>query len=90
MYTPKEKTKQTEDKKMWEKGTLLIDGTTVKYCVKHYGEPSEEYGIEGGRISKMELRIDGKVTLNYDRGWGMEPEDETSQLAYAVLLKQYN
>ena len=63
---------------MWEKGTLLIDGTNVKYCVKHYGEPSEEYGIEGGCISKMELRIDGKVTLNYDRGWDMEPEDETS------------
>jgi len=90
MYTPKEKTKQTEDKKMWEKGTLLINGTNVKYCVKHYEEPSEEYGIDGGRISKMELRIDGKVTFNYDRGWDMEPEDETSQLAYAVLLKKYN
>ena len=90
MYTPKRKTKQTEDTNMWEKGTLLIDGTNGKYCVKHYGEPSEEYGIEGGCISKMELRIDGKVTLNYDRGWDMEPEDEISQLAYAVLIKQYN
>lgn len=75
---------------MWDKGTLLIDGTNVKYCVKHYAEPSEEYGIDGGRISKMELRIDGKNTLNYDRGWDIEPEDEASQLAYAVILKQYN
>jgi hypothetical protein len=47
---------------MWEKGTLLIDGTSVKYWVKHYEEPSEEYGIDGGRISKMELRVNGKVT----------------------------
>lgn len=75
---------------MWEKGSLLIEGTVVKYWVKHYPEPSEEYGIDGGRISKMELRVDGKVTLNYDRGWDIEPEDEASQLAYAVLMKQYN
>jgi hypothetical protein len=38
----------------------------------------------------MELRVNGKVTLNYDRGWDIEPEDEASQLAYAALLKQYN
>lgn len=75
---------------MWEKGSLLIEGTVVKYGVKHYPELSEEYGIDGGKISKMELRIDGKVTLNYDRGWNIEPEDEASQLAYAVLMKKYN
>ena len=75
---------------MWEQGKLLIEGMNVKYYVKHYEEPSEDYGIEGGRISKMELRIDGKITLNYDRGWDIEPEDEISQLAYAALLKKYN
>ena len=75
---------------MWEKGSLLIEGTVVKYWIKHYEEPSEEYGIEGGRISKMELRIGGEVTLSYERGWGKEPEDEISQLAYAILMKKYN
>ena len=75
---------------MWEQGKLLIEGMNVKYYVKHYEEPSEDYGIEDGWISKMELRIDGKVTLNYDRGWDIEPEDEISQLAYAALLKKYN
>lgn len=75
---------------MWEQGSLLIDGTVVKYWVKHYAEPSEDYGIDGGCISKIELRIDGKVTLNYDRGWDIEPEGEASQLAYAVLMKKYN
>lgn len=74
---------------MWEQGSLLINGTVVKYWVKHYDEPSETYGLEGGRISKMELRIDGKVTLNYDRAWDIEPEGEISQLAYAVLMKRY-
>lgn len=50
---------------MWDEGTLLIDGTSVKYWVKHYAEPSEDYGIDGGRISKMELRVGGRTTLNY-------------------------
>lgn len=75
---------------MWEQGSLLIDGTVVKYWVKHYDEPSEAYGLEGGHISKMEIRIDGRVTLNYDRAWDIEPEDEISQMAYMVLMKKYN
>jgi hypothetical protein len=44
---------------MWEKGTLEIEGKTVKYELKHYDEPSG-YGIEGGRISKMELPWEAK------------------------------
>ena len=80
---------------MWNKATLSIkndDGTytNCKYCVKHYDEPSEAYGIDGGRISKMEIRVNGQTTLNYDRGWDIEPDDEASQLAYMILLKQFN
>lgn len=86
---PKESKKQRRDT-MWNEGTLLINNTAVKYWVKHYPEPSEDYGIEGGRISKMELRVDDRITLNYDRGWDVEPGDETSQLAYAFLIKKYN
>lgn len=74
----------------WEQGSLLIDGTVVKYWVKRANEPSETYGLENGHIIKMQLKVDGKTTLNYDRGWDMEPEDEASQLAYAVLMKKYN
>ena len=36
------------------------------------------------------IKVDGKQTLLYERGWEVEPEDEASQLAYAVLIKQYN
>ena len=79
---------------MWNKGSLLIptdDGEkTCRYCVKTCSEDSKTYGIEGGRILKMEIRVDGKQTLLYERGWEVEPEDEASQLAYAVLMKQYN
>lgn len=75
---------------MWTKGTILVDGTPVSYCIKHYPEPSATYGIDGGRISIMELRIEGVVTLSYSRGWDIEPEDEASQLAYMLLLHKYN
>jgi hypothetical protein len=75
---------------MWKKGILEIEGTKVRYWVKFYDQPSEDYGIEGGRISKMQLKAGGRTTLNYDRGWDIEPEDEASQLGYAILLHRYN
>ena len=38
---------------MWNKGTIIVNGIESKYCVKYYAEPSEEYSINGGRISKL-------------------------------------
>ena len=74
---------------MWNKGTLNIDGTEVKYWAKVLDHKSQNYGIEGGKIIKLELRVNGECTLNYDRGWDIEPEDEASQLAYMALLKKF-
>ena len=44
---------------MWSEGTIRIPdakgkgkNTVCHYWVKHYEEPSETYGINGGRISK--------------------------------------
>lgn len=56
---------------MWSKGTIGVpqkDGSYIacKYWVKHYEEGSE-WGIDEGRISKLEIRINGKITANYDR-----------------------
>lgn len=41
---------------MWKEGTIGIpkkDGgyKSVKYWVKHFDEPNEDYGINGGKIS---------------------------------------
>ena len=36
--------------------------------VKLYGTPSD-YGINGGRASKLSMNYNGKPLLNYDRGW---------------------
>ena len=82
---------------MWSEGTIGIPDakdkgkyTVCHYWVKHYEEPSEEYGIGGGKISKLMLKINGTVTANDDRGWDIEPEDEPTQLAYMILLQNYN
>lgn len=82
---------------MWSKGTIRIPDTQDKekvtvcsYCVKHYKEPSELYGINGGRISKLEIRTDGKIACHYDRGWDIEAADEKTQIALSILLNDYH
>ena len=74
---------------MWSNGSIEIEGTEIQYWVKHFDEGSE-FGIDGGRISKLECRADGRTILNYDRGWDMEPETELGYQAYAILIARFN
>jgi hypothetical protein len=47
--------------------------------------------INEGRISKLTIKINGKITANYDRGWDIEPAgDLPTQMAYCILLENYN
>ncbi len=81
----------------WHEGTIGIPVTGSKetkiahYWVKAYEEGSE-YGINGGRISKLEIRIDDKKVAHYDRGWDIEPDenDQAALIAYSICLQQYN
>ena len=84
---------------MWGEGTIRISdakdkgkNTVCHYWVKHYEEPSETYGINGGRISKLMIKVDGVITANYDRGWDVEPaeDDMPTRMAYCILLENYN
>lgn len=81
---------------MWHEGTIGIP-IGEKYVIAHYwvkafDEPFEEYGINGGKISKLSIKIGCEYTANYDRGWDIEPaeDDEATQLAYCILLTEYN
>ena len=82
---------------MWEKGTLSIpvgDGQTVlRYAVKRYDNPSE-YGINGGRVSKLEIWTDDECEsrVRYERGWGIYPasDDEAANAALSMLFEQFN
>lgn len=80
---------------MWRQGTIGIPDengtyTSCKWWVKQYEETSEEYGIDGGRISKLMIKVNGEVTANYDRGWDVRPADEATKAAYAILIKEFN
>ena len=78
---------------MVRKGVIGIpqDGrmTACSYTVKHYEEGSV-FGIDGGRVSKLAIKIDGKTTCCYDRGWDCEPEDDATKAALAILIMEYN
>lgn len=65
---------------MWTNGVIKIDKTSVTFSVKHFEEPSE-FGIDEGRISKLELRVKGKIVANYDRGWDIKPSDDAVEKA---------
>ena len=82
--------------RLWHEGTLGIpqkDGSSkiAHYWVKAYDEGSA-YGINEGKISKLQITIDGEMVASYDRGWDIEPaeDDEATQIAYCILLNEYN
>ena len=73
----------------WKEGTIGVNGEVFHYWVKVYEEPSR-FGIDEGRISKLMLKRGGKVVCNYDRGWDIEPVDKNTELAYQVLIGEYD
>ncbi len=82
--------------RLWHEGTIGIpqkDGSSkiAHYWVKAYDEGSA-YGINEGKISKLQITIDGEMVASYDRGWNIEPaeDDEATQIAYCILLNEYN
>lgn len=96
MYIPKAK----EEKEMtngWHEGAIGtgINSKNTKvahYWVKTCDEADELYGIDGGRIIKLQIKVDGRTVVNYDRGWDIEPDedDETAMIAYSICMKEYN
>ncbi len=80
---------------MWTQGTIGVKDSngrmvSVTFWVKQYEEPSEEYGISGGRISKLMLKQNGRVVYNYDRGVDVEPQTPEAETALAILIHEYN
>lgn len=79
---------------MWKEGTIGIpkpDGSykAVHYWIKVYEEGSQ-FGINGGKISKLMLKLDGEIIANYDRGWDVEPATKEANLALCILLNEHN
>ena len=82
---------------MWKEGTIGIPDKQDKehyilchYWVKVYKRRSSRFGINGGRISKLTIRIDDVTTANYDRGWDKKPTNDATWKALQVLLHEYS
>ena len=74
---------------MWSEGTIKVRNSVFHYWVKHYDEPSH-YGIENGRISKLTIKRNGMVVYNYDRGEDTKAIDSDTEMALAILIRDYN
>lgn len=74
---------------MWTKGRMQIGKDMVRFVVKHFDEGSE-YGINGGRISKLWVAINGEPEVMYERGWCQKPKSAVAKKAFKALMKKYN
>ena len=74
---------------MWKEGSIRLHDSIFHYWMKQYDEGSE-YGIDGGRISKLMIKCEGRTVCNYDRGWDVKPTGENAKIALEILLKDYN
>jgi hypothetical protein len=79
---------------MWSEGTISspTTGRKYKYWVKHYEEPSADFGIGGGRIFKLTIRKLGESRdlYNYDRGLDVDCADDEVRAVYEIILAKYN
>ena len=74
---------------MWKEGSLKVYNSVFHYWMKQY-DTGSQFGIDGGRISKLMLKRDSEIVANYDRGWDVEPADNDTQLAVEILLHSDN
>ena len=74
---------------MWNEGTVSVNGEIFHYWLKQYEEGSE-FGINGGRISKLTIKRSGREVYNYDRGEDIAPIDKNTETALAIILKRDN
>ena len=51
---------------MWKESSIKVNGEVFHYWMKQYDKGSE-WGIDGGRISNLILKRDGKIICNYTK-----------------------
>ena len=70
---------------MWRYG---YTANGAEYFAKVYEEGSR-YGIGGGRISKLEIRVQDDVVYRYDRGDDVPAVTQEALEALAEILAKY-
>ena len=74
---------------MSENGTVEVNGRRYDYSAKVYDEGSV-YGIDGGRISKLLVKLAedkawNRPVISYDREWDVEPADADAAAALEAI-----
>lgn len=60
-----------------------------KYDVTYEEEPTS-LAINGGKITSLMIEADGEIIAHYDNQWCVYPEGEVAEIAYYILLQNYN
>jgi hypothetical protein len=53
-------------------------------------DKGSDYGIDKGRVSKLEIRVNGKIAANYDRGWDVRPQTPEVKAVYKHIMAALN
>jgi hypothetical protein len=70
----------------WVSG-VVTDGAT--FCAKVFDNGSV-FGIDDGRVSKLDIRKAGEILANYDRGWDIEPQKPEDKAVYKRVMAALN
>jgi len=57
----------------------------ITFCAKIFDEGSV-FGIDNGRVSKLDIRQGGKIVVNYDRGWDVKPKTPEIKAVYKSVM----
>lgn len=70
----------------WVQGTASDETAIYEFCAKVYDEKSE-FGINGGRVSKLGIRYRSTPIVNYDRGWDLRPDKSCKPIYKAIMAE---
>jgi hypothetical protein len=73
-----------------EKGKLQINGHQMEWILRR-SKGESAFGIRASRIFELQIKRDGKVTLEYGRGLGIRPDkdDEETPLCLNHVINTY-
>ena len=77
---------------MWKMDIIRINGHCY-FCEFKVYEIGSQFGIDGGRISKLWIKRNGLkevVVCNYDRGWDIRPINEEAKTVFQMIIDKYN
>jgi hypothetical protein len=59
-------------------------------CSAKIFDVDSDYGIDKGRVSKLDIRANGKTIVNYDRGWDVRPQTAEHNAVFNAVTAALN